>query len=429
MDEQYKILKEKALENIHGSTILETTLLSFLMPLTCILHYVFFQKTKHEKSIFHILKEQLAWTVPYILGLSIFANQVYIYSIIIGIFLLLFYIFNQDKFPFLTEEKLEEMNSKKKPFLSLYRAAVMLGVSVTILLVDFPNAFPNRFGKVKEYGISMMDMGVGSFVFSSAFTSQVSSRNLFSILKSIIPMVMIGILRSLSVYWTNYQQIVTEYGVHWNFFFTLAFVALIVGLIGSEKHQILYSILFGFIHQIFLYSGIELYILNDVRINFIDQNKEGICTILGYISIYYFSSGIGVMFKNAKSREGWKKLTLKLWSLVAFLYIILYLINIYLPISRRMVNVPYIIMCVGLNCFLVGSFLLFSLITPVHSPLMVDIVNKNQLIFFLFANIFTGIVNFSFNTLTISFIPSAIIVQIYIILVTLFRVFTIKIGF
>jgi phosphatidylinositol glycan class W len=75
-----------------------------------------------------------------------------------------------------------------------------------------------------------MDIGVGTFIFSSGLTSQVGGRSLMAILKSFVPTLLIGLTRSISIHLTNYQQIVTEYGVHWNFFFTIACVSMFVNI-------------------------------------------------------------------------------------------------------------------------------------------------------------------------------------------------------
>ena len=49
--------------------------------------------------------------------------------------------------------------------------------------------------------------------------------------KSSGPLLVIGFIRLLSVKSTGYQEHVSEYGVHWNFFFTLATVKVWTNLI------------------------------------------------------------------------------------------------------------------------------------------------------------------------------------------------------
>ena len=77
-----------------------------------------------------------------------------------------------------------------------------------------------------------MDAGVGGFIFSAALTSSAARRRALADGGSsspslrlaglrLLPVAGLGLLRLLAVKLLNYQEHVTEYGTHWNFFFTL----------------------------------------------------------------------------------------------------------------------------------------------------------------------------------------------------------------
>ncbi len=84
-----------------------------------------------------------------------------------------------------------------------------------------------------------MDVGVGAFLLANAASApearhpekrqiQPSLREYVGMLvltgRYVLPLCALGLLRLAAVKSTDYQEHVTEYGVHWNFFFTVAVV-------------------------------------------------------------------------------------------------------------------------------------------------------------------------------------------------------------
>ena len=122
------------------------------------------------------------------------------------------------------------LSSSSTAFVSLYRCGLLLSTAAAILGVDFV-VFPRRLAKTEQFGVSPMDAGVGGFMFAAALTSPAVRRSatvsytqtsLAVTVRRQLPVLLLGGARLLAVKWANYQEHVTEYGVHWNFFFTLA---------------------------------------------------------------------------------------------------------------------------------------------------------------------------------------------------------------
>jgi phosphatidylinositol glycan class W len=148
---------------------------------------------------------------------------------------------------------------------------MLLMTILAILAVDFP-VFPRSLVKCETYGVSLvpqflyvvnifltipfkMDLGVGSFVFSQGIVSAIPllknptyvnaplKPKLFSVTRKALPIILLGLVRVLLVKGTEYpvrkdiiyskppkltsvQEHVSEYGVHWNFFITLALLPI-----------------------------------------------------------------------------------------------------------------------------------------------------------------------------------------------------------
>src|SRR5579859_803480 len=80
-----------------------------------------------------------------------------------------------------------------------------------------------------------MDLGVGSFVFSSGLVSSrqretSALRQIYTATRSSLTILLLGIARMILTNKVDYQVHVSEYGVHWNFFITLGLLPPFVTL-------------------------------------------------------------------------------------------------------------------------------------------------------------------------------------------------------
>jgi hypothetical protein len=136
---------------------------------------------------------------------------------------------------------------------------------MAILAVDFP-VFPRRQVKCETFGTSLMDVGVGAFVVSASLVSRQARRAaavgkgpegvvspssssssssapsrrgcgraavsaLWETVLSVSPLLFLGGVRLVAHAAVNYQVHESEYGRHWNFFFTMASVALLATVV------------------------------------------------------------------------------------------------------------------------------------------------------------------------------------------------------
>lgn len=334
----------------------------------------------------------------------------------------------------------------KKSFLTAYRSHMLIITNLCILAVDF-NVFPRRFAKVETWGTSMMDLGVGSFVFSMGLVNsrqliknyteyKFNIKSYFKIIKTnaikALPVLVLGIVRFVSVKKLEYQEHVTEYGIHWNFFITLGMLPILTGVLDPLLNlvpRVALAFVFSLLNEYMLKkTNMLLFILSSENRmdSWVTMNKEGMYSLIGYFTIFLFGQSFGsfvltsyptknnlmLIGKIRVTRRTSTRLTVTTTQglIIASLFyqIVFNLVEsskFTTSISRRLANFPYILWVVSYNSTLLLGYHLIDKYIPHASnkeSFLLDSINNNGLLIFLLGNLLTGLVNMTINTLKVS---------------------------
>lgn len=357
------------------------------------------------------------------------------------------------------EDQEKESNNDEIVSLTLYRSTIYFLTFVAILAVDFP-LFPRRFCKTEVAGYGLMDVGAASFVISggivngrayakatSSSSSSSSKKNQQPLWKSLLkplvkaaPLIAIGIIRCITNKELEYQEHVTEYGVHWNFFFTLGVLAVVPTL---RRQLLVWDKLPEFLERWIFWApvvamslyeyelvfgrgkpnGLESFILAaprtpssesmiDSSASFEDRlkvvwtrfffaNREGILGCIGYIFLFVTGEWVGQHYVFG-SHNG----VFPLLKLVVYSWIALYSVNIIfnnVP-SRRETNLSFCLWALSHNLTILWGFLVVERCTRQTAqnncnggativPPSFRAVNKHGMASFLVANLLTGLIN------------------------------------
>ena len=336
-----------------------------------------------------------------------------------------------------------------------------------------------------------MDVGVGSFVFSAGLvaakgqlrarmqgttgnredTSMRVLNNIMTAVRQALPLFILGVVRMISVKNLDYAEHVSEYGVHWNFFFTLAMLPLtgcilqpLLSSLPGPAHGYV-GLLLAAVYEIALQTtGLKAWALTAPRDTLLTKNKEGAVSWIGYLAIFLFGMETGLivlprsttpnsilprLFKRLGVDSGARspkssRLRL-LGSLVACsaFYVLLLLPfsvprlfpSLSIPVSRRLANAPYALWIAAFNN---TQILLFALVetvahpsvyrattssaerqaTQIATPRVLDDFNSSGLLVFLVANLGTGLINLSIDTLKVGPIRAIGILAIYLAVIS-----------
>ncbi|XP_010988772.1 phosphatidylinositol-glycan biosynthesis class W protein isoform X1 [Camelus dromedarius] len=478
-----KQMKEAFVSNHNGTSVLEVTE-GLCLPALCIL----------GRGLLIILSQHLrsshTWRTPFFIDfafiivpvvttLTIFSSFVlleYLAVIIFGAGLFYQIYCRRTCYARMPIKKIHEkflkvsLESEHIPAISCFRVINSAFTAVAILAVDFP-LFPRRFAKTELYGTGAMDFGVGGFVFGTAMVCPEVRRKytkgsrfyyLIRSLYSVWPLVFLGMGRLVIIKSIDYQEHLTEYGVHWNFFFTLIFVKLITSLlliifplnkswIVAVSITVLYQLALDFtpLKRLILYGTDG----SGTRVGLLNANREGIISTLGYVAIHMAGVQTGsYVLKKRSHIKDWIKAAYRILLTAIVLFIFLYIIQVNVEVaSRRMANLAFCIWIVASCLILLSSLLLGDIIlsfakflvkgaavpcswkltqSPAtdkkHSESLVSepegkkptlclitAMNRNQLIFFLLSNVTTGLINLSVDTLHSSNLWAFFVLNLY----------------
>ncbi|GMI63896.1 hypothetical protein like AT4G17910 [Hibiscus trionum] len=269
-----------------------------------------------------------------------------------------------------------------------------------------------------------MDLGVGSFVLMNAVTSR-QARNISSSMsrwkaavRSTTPLLLLGFARLVTTFSLDYQVHVGEYGVNWNFFFTLAGVSIATSILNvpAKYSGILGSvILVGY--QSWLTNGLNVYLLSNERgTDIISRNKEGIFSLFGYWGMYLIGVQVSyyLFFENRPAKQRSKHETrIRICLLSVVFWILTLLIDRHVErISRRMCNLAYVIWVVAQNLQLLATRFLADNIFGNKVLALERAFDRHLLVSFLVANLLTGLVNLSVDTIFVSS-SSAVLILVW----------------
>jgi len=310
-----------------------------------------------------------------------------------------------------------------------------------ILAVDF-NVFPRRFAKTETFGYGLMDIGVGCYVCSNALLFNIPKiQNLTKysvrVVKQVLPLLILGIGRTYFVTKSDYHHYVFEYGVHWNFFITLAFLKIINLLIlpfVSTCCLSTFATILVVIYEIALNCcGLADWIMSDAsRDTLFSANREGIFSLIGYEAIFLYTLSMKWHLSPFMKKNHLVN-SMFLLAITVFLGTALFFLtsvtSYCFGVSRRLANAGYVYWTLSTS-----SYLLFMSITIencitvllrkagesntfIRVSLIIDSMNENLLFFFLFANVLTGIINMCMYTFIMNTISSITVLSLYMFVI------------
>ncbi|XP_052242547.1 phosphatidylinositol-glycan biosynthesis class W protein-like [Dreissena polymorpha] len=320
--------------------------------------------------------------------------------------------------------------------------------------------YPKYFYKSRLYGTTLMDLGLGFYVISHAMVAN-EARGIFlkasvwstfiKVCKDVIPLVFLGLARYFATSGFGYHVPVQEYGVHWNFFFTLAVIKLgstvLFFLTPPSLHAFLGPCILA-THQLLLSkAGLREFVIVGYGTHFsrngiIEANREGIVATVGFLAIFFIGVQLGkILMAKRRTIGEWLQALAQLVIVCVSSWLLFNVASVFAERpSRKFANLAYACFIIGISSLLMVKLLLFDIVTAFFrriatpgcqsgktSPFeescdrtcrLLQAINYNGLLFFVIANLVTGLFNLFADTMLYSHAEAFVIVSVYMLLLS-----------
>ncbi|XP_017047695.1 uncharacterized protein At4g17910 isoform X1 [Drosophila ficusphila] len=386
-------------------------------------------------STHRFLVEFLLIGLPTVILVTVGSAYSYTYSLVVSVAILGYLYRNSAPKP--PKHKYEV--GKRPIVFTLLRATAYSGTCAAILAVDFPS-YPTDYRKSRTYGASTMDMGIGLFVVTMGLVSKRtrSISDLKKLPKSVVPLLFLGLARTIVITAIDYHQDESEYGKHLNAFFILGFTKMMGSFyslfVKSDAQLVGLSIGLLFLHELMLQLGVSQFVMSsEPRDEFLSANREGFSSLQGCVALYLLSICLARWY-TSQDLLSYQELTRKLKKmlLVAILSWVLVFVSAFLTgIARVTFNFGYVIwiFAVCLSLILIYAFF-FELklvktdfkrkksagdteLSSQSVPTFVESLNRNGLTHFMLSNFLTGFVNISLDPGHRNDLESVVILYVY----------------
>lgn len=280
--------KDKFYQNVHGTTISEVLcviLIAHCCTLIVMIADDIFPKLSHPcnsecaartcklvqngKYLFFV-KDFLIIVMTLMCTITVFSDESHLVMTVMSIGILIFTFYKVKCTNSLNYECLRKilntrLRDEKTSFLTCGRSIISIFTVLSILAVDF-TIFPRRFAKTQTQGYSLMDVGVGLFVMSNALvvnTNKIRKEGFKKMFIGSLVLFFLGLVRFYTTNKVNYHVIEMEYGIHWNFFFTLSTVKLLTFCVlkYSNLSPLKAALVLGAVHEFLLFFKFREYVL------------------------------------------------------------------------------------------------------------------------------------------------------------------------